>query len=552
MRIRMCLSRTLGVTLALLLVSIASISSQAQVRIPHEAIVDVAQLQQVLERGQSLEQQARWNEAFNLYRDASSEFPSQVGIKERLEVAKLHCGVAKRYADSSYIRSVRSLNEASALEIYAEVLRKLEDHYVVPPDWASLVKRGTDSLDVALTRADFRGTNLGHIGQERIEAFRRELHGRMDTRIIRNRLEARGAVQDISQYASRWLGVAQAVTVLEYAAAAVDGLDEYSCFLTPGQLEEVFAQIDGNFVGLGVEIRPDNDGLYVVDVLPSGPASDAQIEPGDRIVSVDGHSAQSVGKHQLADMLRGLEGTWVNVGVKCVDGEQRELQLQRRTVVVPSVVNVQILDQEQGIGYFKISSFQKTTTTDVDHALWKLHRQGMRSLVLDVRKNPGGLLNSAVDVVNKFVSAGPIVHTKGRSRGETTSPQANVAGTWNVPLVVLIDQDSASASEIFAGAIRDHRRGTLVGQRSYGKGTVQGIFRLGVGKSGVRITTSRFYSPSMQPISKRGVVPHHEVHVAAKPVESDGLGLAEGLQAAARDATLETALQVARGGLAQR
>lgn len=129
------------------------------------------------------------------------------------------------------------------------------------------------------------------------------------------------------------------------------------------------------------------------------------------------------------------------------------------------------------MGYFRLNCFQKTTSRDIDAALWKLHRDGMKSLVMDLRGNPGGLLTAAVEVVDKLVEDGVIVTTRGRSSLEDYSYTAHKAGTWRVPLVVLIDGDSASASEIFAGAIRDHRRGTIVGQRSYGKGSVQGIFR---------------------------------------------------------------------------
>ena len=143
----------------------------------------------------------------------------------------------------------------------------------------------------------------------------------------------------------------------------------------------------------------------------------------------------------------------------------------------------------------------------------------MRSLIMDLRGNPGGLLTSSVEVADKFVEEGVIVSTHGRSSLEDYNYTAHKAGTWDVPLVVLIDGDSASASEIFAGAIRDHHRGTIVGQRSYGKGSVQGIFPLAAAGAGVRLTTAKFYSPSGAAISKVGVSPDIEVHRAAKPVD---------------------------------
>ena len=174
----------------------------------------------------------------------------------------------------------------------------------------------------------------------------------------------------------------------------------------------------------------------------------------------------------------------VELTIQSPSSAARKLAVRRQHVEVPSIDDVKIVDRESGIGYLKLTCFQKTTSRDLDAALWRLNREGMRSLIMDLRGNPGGLLTSSVEVVDKFVDEGVIVSTRGRSSLEDYNYTAHKAGTWDVPLVVLIDGDSASASEIFAGAIRDHRRGTIVGQRSYGKGSVQGIFPLTAGRSG--------------------------------------------------------------------
>jgi carboxyl-terminal processing protease len=206
---------------------------------------------------------------------------------------------------------------------------------------------------------------------------------------------------------------------------------------------------------------------------------------------------------------------------------------------VPSVDQVKIIDPTNGVGYFKLTCFQKTTARDLDAALWKLHGEGMKSLVIDVRGNPGGLLVSAVEVADRFVADGVIVSTRGRSAQEDFTYSAHKQNKWTMPLVVIIDQDSASAAEIFSGAIHDLKRGIVVGVRSFGKGSVQGIFPLDESNAGVRLTTAKFYSPTGRPYSGVGVEPNITVRVAAKPVDGKRV-------AGDDDEVLRTAVEKAR------
>jgi carboxyl-terminal processing protease len=214
------------------------------------------------------------------------------------------------------------------------------------------------------------------------------------------------------------------------------------------------------------------------------------------------------------------------------------------------------------VAYVRIPAFQKTTARDLETALWDLHAKGMRSLVLDLRGNPGGLLTSSVEVADKFIADGPIVSTRGRSEQENFNYRAHRPGTWRVPLVVLIDGDSASASEIFAAAIKDSRRGTVIGTRSYGKGSVQGIFPLGYAGAGARITTAKFYSPLGNPIANVGVTPDIDARRATVTAEnatdaagpqlgaSGGMhqvgfrGIEETKSAPSKDAALDLAIEV--------
>jgi carboxyl-terminal processing protease len=277
--------------------------------------------------------------------------------------------------------------------------------------------------------------------------------------------------------------------------------------LTADQLRDIYSQIDGNFVGLGVELRADEGALLIVNVIPRSPAEKAGLRAGDRIIAVDGQATRELTTEAAAALLTGPEGSLVRVTTLSPGENGREISIRRAEVEVPSLDGVRIVEPESGVAYVRIPAFQKTTAEDLEAALWDLHRQGMRSLVIDLRGNPGGLLNASVDVADKFVASGPIVSTRGRSEQENFNYRAHRPGTWRVPLVVLIDGDSASASEIFAGAIQDSGRGKIVGSRSYGKGSVQGIFALGTSGAGARLTTARFFSPLGHPISNVGITP---------------------------------------------
>ncbi len=525
----------------------------AQVRNQQDSVANVAELQKILQTGEQLERERRWGEALNHYEDAARTFPSHADLKQRMTTARFHLEVSRRYADQSFLKSLNNLSQQQALDLYSEVLLKIQSYYVTEPDWRTLVRRGIYNIEIATTEPAFVEHYPRPVSADQTSLFSQELRRVVGATQVRDRHEARQAASLAAQVSGHYLGIPPQAAILEFTCAAAASLDPYSSFLTGDQLDEVFSQIEGNFVGLGIELKPERDSLLIVNVVPGGPADYAGIRPNDRITAVDGHQTTVITTDKAADMLKGPELSYVKVMILSPDGSSRELRIQRRRVEVPSVEDAKIVDTENGVAYMRLTSFQKTTSKDVDDALWALHRQGMRSLIIDVRNNPGGLLNASVEVADKFLTGGIIVSTRGRSEREDFDYRAHNVGTWRVPLVVMINGESASASEIFAGAIFDHRRGTVVGERSYGKGSVQGIFPLSRFKSGVRLTTAKFYSPSGRAISHAGVLPHVAVqrestangqdaelaHQVARPT-------VQGEIISQQDAALKVAVETAR------
>jgi len=508
-----------------------------------------AAIGEVLRQGRQLEVERRWAEALTLYEEAVRQFPGERSLEVRFEATRLHYDLGRRYCDRSYREMLRELSLAETLDLYSEVLLKIQAHYVEAPNWKGLVERGTNSLEVALTEPAFLAYHAPTADDWAVNEFRGELRRRLGPMVIQTRDDARQAVALAADMAAERLGLSPSAVVLEYTCGATNSLDLYSAYLTPDQLAEVYAQIEGNFVGLGVELKAAAGALLIVRVIPGSPAERAGVLAGDLITSVDGRSTRDLSTEEAANLLHGEVGSTAELTVQTPGSPPRQVTIRRDHVDVPSIDEARILEGSGGIGYIKLTCFQKTTHRDLDAALWSLYQQGMRSLVLDLRGNPGGLLVTAVEVVDKFVDEGIIVSTRGRSSQEDFTYSAHASGTWRVPLVVLIDQESASAAEIFAGAIRDHHRGTIVGWQSYGKGSVQGIFPLSFTTGGVRLTTARFYSPSGHPYSGTGVQPDLLVHQAAREVYD----LSAGLRASGdEDPALAAAVQAARRSLAQR
>jgi carboxyl-terminal processing protease len=490
-------------------------------------------------RTTALVHEGRWADVVNICETAARKGTLAPALHQQYDLAKLHCDVARRHAEPAFRAQLTKLSEADARRVYGEVLSRIGTHHVENPDFARLLGRGMRAIEVAIDEPAFAGQHARQSTPERRSIYRDQASRIVAARPVATQADAEAAAAWVARAAHSTLGIPPAVTLMEMAAAAVGGLDEYSAFLTNGQLDDLYAQIEGNFVGLGVELKSASDGLLVVHVIPGSPAERSGIRAGDHLVGVGGRSIGGMSVDEAAHLLQGPEGSLVTLAILRAPAPARAVTVRREHVEVPSIEDVRMLDQATGVAALKLTSFQKTTAADLEAALRRLDAAGMRSLVIDLRGNPGGLLSAAVDVADLFLDRGLVVATRGRSPDEDFNYSAGRPGTWRMPLVLVIDGDSASSSEIFAGAIRDHARGTIVGARSYGKGSIQGIFPLEAAGVGMRLTTAKFFSPKGLPYSSVGVEPDVPVHAVGRPVDGT-------VAAPAPDAMLATAIDVAR------
>jgi carboxyl-terminal processing protease len=274
-------------------------------------------------------------------------------------------------------------------------------------------------------------------------------------------------------------------------------LDPHSTYIPPVDLAKVNEDMEGNFDGVGIEFNIQQDTIMVVTVISGGPAEKAGVMPGDRIIQIDREKVAGVkiGNEGTVKRLRGKRGTKVKVGIRRFGvNETLELEITRGKIPLYSLDAAFMLDAQTG--YIKISRFSANTHEEYKQAVEKLLGSGMKKFILDLRENPGGYLDQAISLADEFLKNDElIVFTEGRNRKKQTY-NATGAGEWeNGPLAILIDENSASASEIVAGAVQDQDRGMVVGRRSFGKGLVQEQMELADG-SGIRLTVARYYTPS--------------------------------------------------------
>ena len=300
--------------------------------------------------------------------------------------------------------------------------------------------------------------------------------------------------------------------------AAINGmlssLDPHSSYMDAKAYQDMQVQTNGEFGGLGIEVTQEDGLLKVVSPIDDTPASKAGIMSGDIITAIDGDTTQGMTLDQAVDKMRGAINSAVNLKViRGASKEAKEFKVVRDVIKVQSVRS----HVEDGdIGYIRITQFTEQTAEGLKAAMDKLHSDipadKFKGYILDLRNNPGGLLDQSIDVVNAFVDKGEIVSTRGRTPDETQRFDARPGGdlSGGKPLVVLINGGSASASEIVSGALQDHKRATLIGTRSFGKGSVQTIMPLGQ-EGALRLTTARYYTPSGRSIQAKGIDPDIQI-----------------------------------------
>ncbi|MFL2899118.1 MAG: S41 family peptidase [Candidatus Pelagibacterales bacterium] len=301
--------------------------------------------------------------------------------------------------------------------------------------------------------------------------------------------------------------------VIEFAInGMLQALDPHSGYMNTDQYIEMQEETEGEFGGLGIEVSMENGFIKIITPIDDTPAAKAGVMPGDYITHINGESIQGQSLQESVEKLRGLVGTSVEISIARAGEDEVLIKSIKRAIITVQAVKFR---REDNVGYIRLISFSEQAGKGIKKAIKDLQKEigekNISGFILDLRNNPGGLLGQSIDVTNHFLSSGEIVSTKGRDKRNIARFDASKGDLTNgKPLVILINEGSASASEIVAGALQDHKRAIILGAQSYGKGSVQTIFPLN-DRSAIRMTTALYYTPSGDSIHKVGVTPDIEV-----------------------------------------
>ena len=324
------------------------------------------------------------------------------------------------------------------------------------------------------------------------------------------------------------------IDTTEAIEAGINGmlssLDPHSSYLNPDDFKDMQTQTSGEYGGLGIEVTAQDGFVKVVSPMDGTPAFRAGIKSGDFLTAIDGKSIVGLPLNDAVKQMRGNVGAPISVTVVREGVEPFDVNLTRE-VIRPEVVKVKAIGD---VGYLRVTTFNEQTVKALDAGLEKVRkdvRGGLKGLVIDLRDNPGGLLEASIEVTSRFVNGGEVVSTRGRREGDQRRYNAVRANRFpDVPIVVLVNGGSASAAEIVAGALQDRKRAVILGTTSFGKGSVQTVLPLGPGKGAMRLTTSRYYTPAGRSIQGAGIDPDFEV----APVRLSDKDIAELKSRAAR------------------
>lgn len=474
----------------------------------------------ILKEGKRLETECRFRKALELYEKSIRQSPNEKELQKRYSRAKIMCDIQKRFQNPSYIQTVEGMDEEHLNVFVRSVLQAHANHYVFELTPDEVFYREICSLEIAMGSSFFYENILAGQNPQAVKEFVQKIH-QLPKRIhVKDTVELQHLTMQLGASCERRFGKKASFFVMECLFGFITSLDPYSEVLLPMQHQDLISLVSGYLIGVGIEFRTNTEGTRITTLIPNSPASISGLKVGDQILAVDGKSITNASMEQVSAMLQGDAGAWLTLWVQTGNDLPRTVQIQRKTIRYGSIEKSFLLPEAPQIGYVRITGFQQNSASELNQVMMDLHAKGMRNLILDLRGNPGGSLIAGVQMADLFLKQGKILQTRD-FRNEQTY-MAHPQQTWDIPIVLLIDEQSASATEVFAGAILENNRGQVVGSRSFGKGAMQGIYPIADTDFALKLTISHLYSPNGNRYNHQGIQPNLMVYRTEKPLFASG------------------------------
>jgi carboxyl-terminal processing protease len=451
-----------------------------------------------------------WSKALSHYAVLERIYPKDEELTKLRDATARHARVEVLYKDE---KSLKEHIKGADRDLLRNAVKAINDYYWQEPNFKKAAAGALDNLLTLCGATKVRGFLDGlanPVTRAHFVARLSALKADVDSAQTFTYQDLRRLFNSVAEANKESVELPDGLVVVEFVEGMDDKLDEYTSVIWPSEARDFDTMMMGGFEGVGIQLGLDerSDRLKVVTPLENSPALEAGIQPDDLIVAVDGQTTKGWSTEDAVKNIMGPAGTKVVLTIlRPRTGERLPFPLVRRNIVLTSVRGVQrlpgdanawdfMLDKDAGIAYIRLTNFLPGSHTEVSHALAEATHQGMKALVLDVRHNPGGLLDVAVEIVSNFVAQGEVVSTRGREKTDSEVPVTGKAPYKDLPLLVLVNEASASASEILAGALQDHHRAVILGERTFGKGSVQHVRPLGGGDARIKLTTALYYLPS--------------------------------------------------------
>lgn len=477
-----------------------------------------SQIRPLLKEAEEAEKQRDWERAREIYEVLLGKADPSLKIRDRYHKVLRNCWRARRHNDPSYRKEVLSVEYGQALRIHTIITNELLDGSLDKKklDPTKLFSKGLEELDAALGDPLFLEQHVPADKRGFVPEFRAALKKTWGSKTEMSRKEAAKQIGEIAMAAEIHLNLSATVVAMEMACGACYAIDEYTVYLTPNQLRELAQNLSrSEAVGVGLVLTIRDNRIVIHRVVPDSSADRSEdIRENDQVISVNKKPVVDLPLHAVRAMLEGPSGSMVEIEVLAA-GETagRSVMLLRARPQNAELLYGPLPPPNAAIGLVKINQFTDNTPQDLDEAIARLSSGGMKAIILDLRGNGGGIFESAIDAAGRFLATGIITSTLNQDTKQSKVYQAKNPKALTLPLVVLVDGDTASAAEVLAGALKDNNRAILVGQTTFGKGCTQRVLRLpnalgGVPTGGMKLTVERFFSPKGVAYSGRGIVPH--------------------------------------------